>query len=168
MAESEQNQQFSASDVQHLAGLSYRQLNDWEARGIGGTNDDRGAKWRRYSPKQIFALMVCAEFRKRFGIPVERLGFVQQFMFQDDADHLQAAVELMALLGVGVWIVTDFEDTFIMDSELEFTDLIALGWVRGEGSKAFVWLKVNPIVNRILACRKESRFSSVNTVRDTS
>ena len=48
--------------------------------------------------------MVCSEFRRTLGIPVERLKFVKEFMTQDGANHLSAAINLMGFLDVGVWI----------------------------------------------------------------
>ena len=54
---------------------------------------------------------VCNEIRKRFGVPVERLTFVRNFMLQPKADHFREAAELMATLGVGVYLLTDLEDT---------------------------------------------------------
>lgn len=149
----EEREAMTASDVQDMAGLSYRQLNDWEAKGAVDREEGRGAKWRRFEPRQVFALMVCAELRKRFGASVEQVGFVYRFMLQDGANHLKAAAELMAMLGVGVWLLTDFEETFIMDSELEFFDLWQLEFFGGEKEAGYVLLKLNPLVNKILAAK---------------
>ena len=146
---------FTARDVRQAADLSYRQLNDWERKGALPQDEGRGAGWRKYTPREVFVMMVCAELRRRFGVPIERLRFVQAYMLQEGANHLQAAVELMALLGTGVWLVTDLEESFVMDSELEFRELVNHGWLGGDHPRATIWLKVNPLVNKLLSCLKE-------------
>jgi len=146
---------FTAGDVREAAGLSSRQLNDWDQRRALPEDWRRGEGWRRFSPREVFFLMIASELRRRFGVPVERLGFVREFMLQDGADHLRAAADLMARLGVGVWLLTDLKETFILDSELEFLDLMEHDFFGGEHDSAFLWIKVNPLVNRLLGCLKE-------------
>jgi DNA-binding transcriptional MerR regulator len=142
---------FTAGEVQDVSGLSSRQLNDWDSRGALPHDRETKSSWRRFSPREVFAITVCAEFRKRFGIPIERLKYVHQSMLQDGANHLEAAADLMARLGMGVWLMTDFESEFIMDSELEFQDLWSWGYFGGDSSKAHAAIKVNPLVNLILS-----------------
>lgn len=144
----------TAGDVRRVTGMSYRQLNDWDERGALPTKPDRDANWRRFTPSQVFVVLVSAELRKRFGVPVERLKFVQEMMLQPGADHFRASVRLMLLLEVEVWLMTDFEKTFIVDSELEFTDLWAHGFF-GAGLDSAAFLRLSPLVNRVLSARKE-------------
>ena len=146
---------FTAADVRKAASLSYRQLNDWEHKGALPREEARGAGWRKYTLREVFVMMVCAEIRRRFGVPVDRLRFVREFMLQDRADHLRAAAELMAILGVNVWLVTDLEETFIMNSELEFRDLVNHEFLGGDHPRAWILLKVNPIVNKLLGALKD-------------
>jgi DNA-binding transcriptional MerR regulator len=155
---------FTAGEVREAAGLSYRQLNDWDHRGVLPRQPGRGEGWRRFSPRDLFALMVCAELRRQFGVPVERLRFVREFMLQENANHLKAAIWLMQVLGLGVWLVTDFEETFMMDSELEFMDMIEHGWLGGGETRAYAWLKVDPLVNKLLGALKDP----INIVMDRS
>ena len=145
----------TARDVQKTARLSYRQLNDWEARGAVPAHPERGGGWRRFTPREVFALSVCSEIRKRFGVPVERLLYVKEYMLQDGADHFRAAAELMASLGVGVWLMTNLKGTFVLDSELELLDMMNHGLFGGDHESALIFLKVNPLVNRVLACMKD-------------
>ena len=138
-----------------LTELSYRQLNDWEQRGLITKDSERGAGWRRFSPRDLFSLMICAEIRDHFGVPVERLRFVRDFMAQEGADHLQAACHLMATLGTEIWLITDLKHTFIMDSELEIHDMVEHGFLHANTPNAYIWIKVSPLVNRLLACLQE-------------
>lgn len=142
---------FTARDLREITGMSSRQINDWDDRGALPSARVGEAGWRRFTPREVFALAVCMELRQRFGLPVERLKFVLRFMLQDAANHLQAAARLVEQLGVSIWLLTDSEKTFILDSELEFEDLFKLGAFGGPEDAAFAFLKVNPIVDRILA-----------------
>lgn len=147
---------FTAREVRETTGLSYRQLNDWESRGAFEAEAERGSKWRRFTPKQIFALTVCAELRKQFGFSVKQLRFVNDFMNQEGANHLEVAIQMMASLGLPVWLCTDGKEAFIMDSELEFRDLVEHGFLGGGHKEAaYAFLKVSPLVNRLLASVKD-------------
>ncbi|MFN8022113.1 MAG: MerR family transcriptional regulator [Acidimicrobiales bacterium] len=148
---------FTAGDVGRATGLSYRQINDWDSRGLLPSETERESSWRRFSPRDIFTLMVLAELRREFNASNEGLRFVRNSMTQEGANHLQAAAELMVILGVEVWLMTDFKETFVMDSELEFTDLWAHGFFGGP-TNAFAFVKVSPLVNRLFATLKEPLF----------
>jgi hypothetical protein len=131
---------------------------DWDERGALPHDREGDVGWRRFSIREIFVLMVCYELRSKFGVSVERVKYVQEFMLQDGADHLAVAIQLMGILGVGVWLLTDFEDTFIMDSELEFEQLWSMGFFGGDKPASYAMLKMNPLVNRLLGCMKEPVF----------
>jgi hypothetical protein len=146
--------ELKASDVREAAGLSYRQLNDWDGKGALPGKREGQAGWRRFSARDVFALMVCSEIRKRFGVPVESLRFVRDFMLQEGADHLRAAVEMKAL-GLSVWLMTDLRETFDMDTDLEFTNMLALGLLRSDTAPGYVFLNLNPLVNKLLAALKK-------------
>jgi len=98
--------------------------------------------------------MVCSAIRQRFGVPLEKVKFVHDFMRQDGADHLAAAVELMNY-GLTVYLLTDFSETFVMDSDLEFLDMMTNGYFRADHPQGYVFLRVNDIVNRLLGALKE-------------
>ncbi len=145
---------FTAKDAKELAGLSYRQLHDWESRNAIPSDRTRERKWRTFSSKQLFVLMVCSEIRRRYGIPVEKIRYVSDFMASEEADHFAAAVRMMSF-GFHVFLLTDFETTFVMDSDLEFNDLMQHGYFRDEDTKPFIFLRLNGIVNRLLSLLKE-------------
>ena len=95
MAEDEDDAVFTANDLFELAGLTYRQLNDWERRGALPHDRERDAGWRRFTAREVFALMVCAEIKAKFGTPLTRLKWVVDFMGQKGANHLRAALDMM-------------------------------------------------------------------------
>lgn len=145
---------FTAGDVKNAAGMSYRQLNDWDAKGTLPGQREEESGWRRFSPREIFSIMVCKEIRDRFGTPLESLKYIQNFMLQDGADHLQAAVDRMRY-GFAVFILTDLKKTFVMDSDLEFEDLFHYGLVRASENQGYIFIQVNHLVNRLLACLEQ-------------
>src|SRR5262245_49642497 len=103
---------YTAADLKRAAGLSYRQINEWDQKGVLPESRIDEAGWRKFSPRDIFALMVCGEIRRQFGVPVETLKWVRTFMQQKGADHLSAAIEIMAQ-GMAVLLMTDLNETFV-------------------------------------------------------
>jgi hypothetical protein len=145
---------FTASSVRDAAGISYRQINDWDSKGALPFRREGEAGWRKFSSKEVFTIMICAEIRRQFGVPLDRLGFVRTFMMQEKADHFRAALRLIAL-GFSVWLKTDLRESFVMDSDIEFGNLFDLGYFRVDEPQAFVFISVNPIVNRMLGALKD-------------
>ena len=154
--DAEQPKSLTAKDARELAGLSYRQLNDWDERGALPGERSKENGWRRFTPKQLFALMVAKEIRDSYGVPVEKIRFVTDFMMKEGHDHLAAAIRLMEH-GLHVFLLTDLEETFLMDSDLEFTDLMEYGWFRAQYSRPFIFLRVNELVNRLLPYTTQRR-----------
>src|SRR5215467_6686696 len=145
---------YTAGDLKDAAAMSYRQLNDWETKGAVGGDKDRGEGWRRFSARDVFAVMVCSELRKRFGIPIEQLKFVQGFMCKESANHFRAAFKLMNV-GLSVYLLTDFKKTFVLASDLKFQELLGNGYFRADHPQGYVFLRLNDIVNRLLGHLKE-------------
>jgi hypothetical protein len=145
-----QEAQFSSKDVQDVAGLSYRQINDWDARGVLPNDREGAGSWRRFTAKELFTVIVCAELRRHFGVSLSRLNYVREIMGHEEKNFLTWAYRLMVMLGVEVWLLTDLEKTFIMDSELEFLDLMGNGFFSGESERGYLFLKVSPLVNRLV------------------
>jgi hypothetical protein len=53
---------FTAKDAKELAGLSYRRLHDSESRGAMPSERDKAGAWRKFTAKELFALMVVGKF----------------------------------------------------------------------------------------------------------
>jgi|GEM_PF-1093057 len=153
---------FKASDVKEASGLSYRQLNDWEERGALPETEDRGSKWRKYSPRELFMIMVLAELKKQYNTPIEKLIFVKDFMTQEGANHLAAMVEKFYFLGSSQWLITDFEETFIMDTEFEVKDMFALGYFHTDEPKAYTLMNITPLVQKFMKAvsKEEAKLTS--------
>ena len=145
---------FTAGDVKHAAGLSYRQLNDWDLKGALPNSREREAGWRKFTVRDLFVLMVCSEVRKRYGMPLEKLVWLKSFMLQEGADHFQAAVRMMQH-GLAVFIFTNLEESFDMDADIAIADMLDLGYCRYDHPHAYILICVNPIVNKILTALKK-------------
>ena len=145
---------FTAGDVKHAAGLSYRQLNDWDSKGALPNSREQEAGWRKFSVRDLFVLMVCSEVRKRYGMPLEKLVWLKSFMLQEKADHFQVAVRMMQH-GLAVFIFTDLEGSFDMDADIAIADMLKLGYCRYDHPHAYIFICVNPIVNKILTALKQ-------------
>lgn len=148
--------ELTAKDVKRLANLTYRQLNDWEKKGLLPEGRKDKSQWRRFTLKEIFVLTVSSTIRKKFGVPLDSLQWFQSVMLQEKANHFVAATEIIAELGVPVFIMTDLESTFVMDSVFEFADLLVHGFFGGTTELGYIFLKVNGIVNRVLTCLKDA------------
>ncbi|MYD87022.1 MAG: MerR family transcriptional regulator [Cenarchaeum sp. SB0669_bin_11] len=155
------DQTYTAADLKRAAGLSYRQINEWDQKGVLPETRSGDAGWRKFSPRDIFALMVCSEIRRQFGVPVESLKWVRACMLQEGADHLHAAAQIMSR-GMAVVLMTDLKETFVMDSDLEIEDLLRLGYLRHEDPQGYLLIKLNPLVNGLLGCLKEPLILSID------
>lgn len=144
------NPKFTASDARRAIGVTYRQLNDWDSKGALPRHRTRSSGWRKFDPRQFFVLLVCGEIRKRFGVPIEKLAWLQKFMLQDGADHFLAAVEMMRL-GLAVVIFTDLSEQFEMDSDFAIGQSLSLGFCGDDKPQGYVLLLANPLINKILA-----------------
>ena len=98
--------------------------------------------------------MICSEVRKRYGTPLEKLVWLKSFMMQEEADHFHTAVRMMQH-GLAVFIFTDLEKSFDMAADIAIADMLELGYCRYDHPHAFIFICVNPIVNKILAALKK-------------
>jgi len=141
---------FLSHDVQAAAGLSSRQQNDWDARGALPHRRSGEEGWRRFSLRELFVLATCAEIRRKFGVRVERLKWVQDFMLKEGVNHLDMAAGVMSMRGEAVWLLTDLEKTFLFSPDPEFERLVAYLAFDVRGRVGFVLIKPAPLVDRVL------------------
>jgi DNA-binding transcriptional MerR regulator len=161
-----ENQTFTASDVRKAGGISYRQLNGWDSKGALPRQRARSSGWRKFDPKQFFVILVCAEIRKQFGVPLEKLAWLQKFMLQDGANHFLAALEMMRR-GLAVLIFTDLSRQFDLDADFAIGDLINMGYCRYDQPQRYVLLLVNPIINKmLLALKNPVQLEITETIYD--
>jgi len=142
-----------ASDIKEKAGLSYRQLNDWDSKGVLPSKERNKAGWRKFTPSEVFIILLCKEIRDKFGVPLDKLSYIKSFMLQKDANHFKYALECMRNFGLTIYLLTDLKETFIMDTDIEIQDLFAMGMFRGSGEESFLLVKINPLINKLLGIK---------------
>ena len=83
-----------ASDVLTLAGLTYRQLHDWERRaGIIDSERASAEGWRKFTFEEVVALAICVRLRDHFSLPLERTGRIYAWL---SGKHLDEVDEIIA------------------------------------------------------------------------
>ena len=143
--------EYTASDVRKMAGLSYRQINNWNSKGALPGEREGKEGWNKFSARDMFALMVCSKIRMQFHVPLESIKWIQSFMQQKGKEHLKAAIGLNAdYFGCTVWLLTDCKTTFIMERDYKFEDMFNRGFFRDDGPEGYIFLKINPILNRCM------------------
>jgi hypothetical protein len=151
---------YTARDVQDVAGLSYRQLNVWSARGaVPGDDDARGDGWRRFSHAELFVLAMQVEIRRHFGVPVGRLRGLHEALLAGGADPLDKVAQLLADTGAGVSLVTDLDATteLLPDAEVAAFITDRLG---GGAPAAMLCVQVGPIAKRLAERLREDAIPS--------
>ncbi len=146
----ELDHEFTAKDALEVAGLTYRQLNEWEKKGVLGAGRDSSDGWRKFSSQQLFALLICATIRNDFGAPLESLRKLASYLLEPDSDHFDWAAITIADSGWTVYLLTDLDETFIMHGDLMLLDLLNKGFLRPADSPNYLLLHVNPLVNKVL------------------
>src|SRR5882757_4401697 len=148
------SRRFRATETARVVGLTYRQLRTLEER-AGSAAPRRGkGEWNTYTFRSVFAILICVEIRDRFGVPLDRLGWLIDFMLQDGADHFAYAHRTIRQHGFVVFLLTDLKSFFQIGTDIDFEEMLQLGYFRHDEPEAYYLLKINPIINRILELTK--------------
>jgi hypothetical protein len=121
----------------------------------------------------IFGVMVTEAIMDTFGTSVKSLRFVQSVLLKNGENYLMHALELMDL-GFSVWLFTDLKETFVIESDAEIGSLLKMGLVRSDGPAGYIFLCLNPVVNRLLAFLEEQEikmdcryYNAISSARKT-
>jgi len=72
-------------------------------------------------------------------------------MCEKGTDYLEMAAEAMITLDVGVWVITDFDSYFAVDTQAEILEMWSgSDYVEDDTPEAFAYLKLNGLVNQLL------------------
>lgn len=132
-----------------VADMTYRQLNEWDQKGVLPHDREGDRGWRRFSPNQIFTLMVCRALQKRFGTPLPLLKLVISKMNESGVNYANWVSERVFSLGVGVWLVTDFTETFFIDDEVGLSARIGGGLFSRSEPNGYAMLRVDPLLDML-------------------
>ncbi|MGE0887452.1 MAG: MerR family transcriptional regulator [Blastocatellales bacterium] len=91
----------TASDVLKLAGLTYRQLHDWEKRaGIIEAERLFPEGWRKFTFESVLALAICTRLREKLGISLEKTGTVYKWLIGDKTSAIDEILAARAELEI--------------------------------------------------------------------
>jgi len=144
------NKDLTASDLQKAAGLSYRQLNSWDEKGILPESREEDEAWRKFTPNDAFIVLIFKELRDQFGVPLETLKRFQSDLIKNDINYLEQTVAFIGQAGLTVCLLTDLKKTLLIDNDLEISNLFRHGLLRDPGAEDYIILRLNPLVNRLL------------------
>lgn len=142
---------YTARDLLTLANLTYRQLNDWDSKGVLPAQPKRGRGWRKFTVKEVFAVMVCAEIREKFGLPLERLRWLKGRMLLGRYEIYRASRAIMESAGFPTYLLSDLSSFMVMGGTVSFARTFQEGGIVGKAFNSSVLLYLNPLVNRLLA-----------------
>jgi len=138
-----------SSDLKENAGMTYRQINDWQEKGLLPDERKSNKKWRKFTPKEFFVILICKEIRDKFGVSLESLNYIRRIMLKEEANHFRYALQ-MCSFGFAVVLITDLKENFILDSDLEIEYLNSYGFFRSDEIDSYLSIKINPLINKML------------------
>lgn len=151
---------FRASDIRAIAGLTYRQLNQWSTKGAISSERESAKGWRRFTFNEIFAIMICAEFRHRYGTSIELLQWLWSSMSECDVPLLDETLETMKEWRI-VCLCTDLRGLMFLTEDAsdgkKFEDYLSQN---GESPRSFIALELNPLVERIMTYVRKQILSN--------
>lgn len=100
------------------------------------------------------------EIRRRFGVPVGRLGRVIEALRGGKTDMLVEAACLTAETAAPVWLVTDLEETCVLRTAPGLAAFLGESPCRGDTPAGFLLIKVSPLVKRLVARLREKEIPS--------
>jgi len=109
--------QFTTNDVKRLTGLTSRQLQWWDERGLV-TPEHRGHR-RLYSWEQLVTAAVISQLRRR-GFSLQRVRKVMQFLSREFGTNLAATVRTRS----EYHLLTDGTNLYLRTSAQQVVDLI--------------------------------------------
>jgi len=154
---------FKSSDVQRILGISYRQLSDWERRGMLRSLFERSfgksaEGWRAFSVADLISLGVLKEAKTR-GMPITRLQHVMGSIFftQEQVNETFPYI----VYGLDVLFYTNFVSItsyYCVDKE---DTSMALSIEKLRKSRMVVVLPVNGIADSVLMMLNHPDFRVV-------
>ncbi len=144
---------FRASDANKIAGFSYRQLNDWDAKGALPGSRELKEGWRFFSSNELLVMMICKEIRDHFGVPLQSLDFIKSRMLNKKIDYLRYALEMNRRFGFACYLLTDLKETFMIGPDCHIEDHFAMGFFRHNRTENLILINLNPLINKLLIAK---------------
>src|SRR5581483_2443270 len=108
---------FNSSEVARICGVSLRQLQWWDERGVVSPRQD-GHK-RIYLPEEVLEISVIAELRRK-GFSLQKIRRVLRFLQKDMGKRLSEALALTA----EIHLLTDGKSIYLEEAPDRIIDLM--------------------------------------------
>ena len=143
----------TAKEIKEISGLSYRQINDWDKKGIlpaQEREESNAWRWRRFTGANAIQLSVLAKLRKA-GLPVIDLKELHKWMREGERTMSEYIKDHISR-GFGVFLSTNLKDRFFFnsDGEKDVSEMILLAYNEHGGMGIVLQVSINDIVNDIL------------------
>ena len=150
LIEKAQERFLTAKDLQNILGVSYRQINDWDTKGL--INFDRGsdAAWRRFSVFDILSLALLRAVNEQ-GIPLKKL---KKFFGLDAYENSLYKKIPQFIDGKNISVWTDFE-TFAMFTDEEEIKIPSDLYQK---ERIVVGIALKPIIDKVVEKIKFEKF----------
>ena len=109
---------FKANDVLELAGLTYRQLHDWEKRaGVIRAKRTSSEGWRQFTLEEVSALAICSRLRNSVGLSLDQAGKIYEWLVGKQPNREQITHAAAAELNLERFARTMIFDGFLAIKE---------------------------------------------------
>ena len=127
-----------ARDVLEIAGLTYRQLHDWEQR-AGVLESERASSdgWRKFTLEEVMALTICTRLRDTLSLPLKHTGDIYRWLVGErpsSAERARAAgaekyLEVTRREPKCSAILEGYPDTTKMGCDLDMAEVLVKEYV---------------------------------------
>ena len=100
--------------------------------------------------RDAFVIEVAKAFEEKYNVPRSRLQWLIEFMRHPDANHFTYA-HGRCKDGMVVFLLTDLRAVFHMETDVDLEERLHYSYFRHNADEAYYLLKINPVVNRLLA-----------------
>lgn len=143
----------TAKEIKEVSGLSYRQINDWDKKGILPAQEREASnawRWRRFTGANAIQLSVLSKLRKA-GLPVGDLKELHQWMKKEEKTMSKYIKDYISG-GHKVFLSTNLKDRFFFnsDKDKDINEMILLAYNEHGGMGIVLQININDIVNDIL------------------
>src|SRR5258706_6942731 len=144
--------QFTAGTIKKLAGLTYRQLNDWESKGALSSGRERTG-WRKFSAVELVTLLVCSELRRQFGVSLESLRWISSRLLSTRAADIGRTCGPDAL---DLWLVTNLQDKLAIEPSGAIPRLLQTGFVARQRASGCILLNLDFVRTKLVSAKQRS------------
>lgn len=151
-----------AEDVRRILGITYRQLNDWEQRGIlkSRSEDHTGEKssaWRRFSIWDLVPLAILVNAKTK-GIPLASLqrAMGDVYLSQDAVFEILPGI----VMGFEAVFYSNLHDAFAYECPEVNGPIVKLPIFGLENSGVVVVIRLNGIIDEIFQKLERSDFQA--------